>query len=156
MVVDEHQYRTNELGSECAARAPLSGRVLLVDNRREMRIARGLLLSRMGLQVTTAETGRDALEIAILADKVGYEFHLILIKIDMPAMDGLEATVLFRYAEYDGPIVAVSERCVGGLEAICADAGCSAVLHEPVDADGLYGLLRGQLNVATVACAQAA
>jgi CheY-like chemotaxis protein len=138
------------------AKVPLAGRVLPVDNRKDMRVATGLLLSRMGLQVTTAQTGREALEIAILAEHVGYEFQLILINIDMPVMDGLEATVLFRYAEYEGPIIAVSERSVDGLETICTDAGCTDVLLEPIDAEGLYDLFQRRLNVVTVAQAHAA
>jgi CheY-like chemotaxis protein len=156
MAGDKHQSISSGLDSERAARIPLTGRVLLVENRRDTRVATALLLSRLGLQVTTAETGREALEIAILADQVGYEFHLILMNIDMPVMDGLEATVLFRYAEYDGPIIAISEGSIDGLESICADAGCSGVLLEPLDPDDLYDLLRSHLDVATVAQAHAA
>jgi len=147
MLNDDNRFGTDWLGSNRGGKAPLSGRVMLVDNRHDMRVATGLRLSSMGLQVTTAETGREALEIAILADNVGYEFHLILMNIDMPAMDGLEATVLFRYAEYDGPIIAVSERSADGIEAISADAGCNGVLLEPVDANGLYNMLSRHLPV---------
>ena len=150
MLKDEDKFKTIQVYSKRTTKIALAGRVLLVDNRCDMRVATGLLLSSLGLQVTTAETGQDALETAILADDVGYEFHLILMKIDMPIMDGLEATVLFRYAEYDGPIIAVAGRPVDCLEQLCADAGCNGVLVEPVNADRLHNILRRHLNVVTL------
>ena len=150
MLKVKQKLRKIGLETKPKSQAALAGRVLLVDNRCDMRVATGLLLSSLGLQVTTAETGQDALETAILADDVGYEFHLILMKIDMPIMDGLEATVLFRYAEYDGPIIAVARHSVDGLEKLCADAGCNGVLVEPVNADRLHNILRRHLNVVTL------
>ncbi len=156
MLNNPHSRGTALRDSEHRTRLPLAGRVLLADSRRQMRVARGLRLSSLGLQVTTAETGQEALEIAILADSVGYEFHLIMLNMEMPIMDGLEATVLFRHAEYDGPIIAVSERFSPRLEAICTDAGCNGVLHEPVDADALYHLLKRHLPAANPAQRRAA
>ncbi len=64
--------------------------------------------------------------------------------------------MLFRYAEYDRPIIAVYEYSADRLEAICADARFSQVLLAPVDVDVLYNLLQRHLDLVQGVVARAA
>ena len=156
MLHTNHLFDIDGLAFHRAAAVALTGRVLLVDHRRDVRITISLFLSSLGLQVTTADDGRDALETAILADNVGYGFHLILMNIAMPGIDGLEATVLFRHAEYDGQIIAISEGSGEDVREQCIDAGCDEVLSTPQDADRFYQALERHLHIAAAYEARAA
>jgi len=108
-------------------------RILLAeDNLVNQRLATRLL-ERRGHQVVAAATGRQALE--ILARE---SFHLILMDVQMPDMDGLEATRVIRAEEQSTftrtPIVALTARTMKGDRERCLAAGMDAFVTKPIDA----------------------
>jgi CheY-like chemotaxis protein len=115
-------------------------RLLLVeDNPVNQRLARRLLEKR-GHSVRLAGNGREALA-ALASDR----FDAILMDVQMPEMDGFEATAAIRAAEraHGGhiPIVAMTAHAMSGDEERCLAAGMDAYLSKPIEPRHLFALL---------------
>lgn len=122
-------------------RAP-SGRILVVDDSANLRKSTAMLLTLSGFEVTTATNGEEALEIALMAESMGSGFHMVLMDIQMPIMDGIETTRMFRHAGFTGPIIACSGSIVDGIEKRCLGAGCDVFLQKPVELDSVQDVFQ--------------
>jgi CheY-like chemotaxis protein/nitrogen-specific signal transduction histidine kinase/HPt (histidine-containing phosphotransfer) domain-containing protein len=113
--------------------------VLLVeDNPTNQRVAQ-LFLERAGCDVVLASDGGQAL--AILKDK---PVDLVLMDLQMPVMDGLEATRRIRAGEAGGqrlPIVALTASAMKEQVDICKAEGMDDVLAKPIDRAKLEAVL---------------
>ncbi|MGA2116797.1 MAG: response regulator [Bryobacteraceae bacterium] len=100
------------------------------------------MLGKRGHQVTVASTGREAL--AALQQDV---FDLVLMDIQMPGMDGFEATAAIRRGERGTakhqPIVAMTGHAMKGDSQRCLAAGMDGYLSKPIRGADLYALLDG-------------
>jgi hypothetical protein len=113
--------------------APASLSILLAeDNPVNQRLSMRLL-ERRGHRVELASSGREAIE--WLERKC---FDLILMDLQMPDMDGLEATALIREREKRGggrtPIVALTAHTMKGDRERCLEAGMDNYINKPIDA----------------------
>ena len=121
--------------------ASLEGvRVLLAeDNAINVIVATGMLESK-GLVVTAAANGRLALE---QLHAHAEAFDVVLMDIQMPEMDGLEATRLIRQdARFDRlPIIAMTADAMADDRKRCIDAGMNDYLSKPVDSKLLFATL---------------
>jgi PAS domain S-box-containing protein len=115
--------------------------ILLVDDGQSNRDLIRILLSRAGLQVREAKHGAEALQLAGKED-----FDLVLMDMQMPIMDGYEATRQLRSQGFSAPIVAMTANAMQGDEKRCREAGCSHFLTKPVDIDQLFEMLAGTLG----------
>ncbi len=110
-----------------------STRILLaedgVDNQRLI----AYLLRREGAEVETASTGVQAMEKVTEASQKGRPFNLILMDMQMPEMDGYEATRRLRHEGYDGCIIALTAHAMASDRQNCLDAGCNAYATKPID-----------------------
>ena len=99
------------------------------------------LLKKQGHTVTVAENGRQALE---QLDRG--TFDLVLMDVQMPGMDGFEATRVIRTREAirggHVPIIALTAKAMKEDRQKCIDAGATDYLSKPVDQDRLLSLLR--------------
>ena len=68
-------------------------------------------------------------------------FDVILMDIQMPEMDGHEATRRLRQENYTGPIIALSAHATAHAVQQCLDAGCNDYLSKPIDRDKLVNLV---------------
>ncbi|MES2264040.1 MAG: ATP-binding protein [Pseudomonadota bacterium] len=127
--------------SASAPRPQFSGqRVLLAEDNAVNRQIATELLQMIGLQVATADNGREAVTMA-LADPERYA--MILMDLQMPLMDGHEAAIAIRQ---DGrldrvPIVALTAHAVGDIRARCLREGMQDYLTKPVVPDHLFQLV---------------
>jgi CheY-like chemotaxis protein len=115
-------------------------RVLVAeDNAVNQRLARRLLEKR-GHQVVLAANGREALE-AIEA----HTFDLVLMDVQMPEVDGLEATAALRAKEAGQdthlPVIALTAHAMKGDRERCLAAGMDAYLSKPIRHQELDDLL---------------
>ncbi|HEY4361103.1 MAG TPA: ATP-binding protein [Bryobacteraceae bacterium] len=97
------------------------------------------LLQRRGHKVTLAATGRDALAFWERSLTDDWRFDLILMDVQMPDMDGLEATEAIRTRETERgqsriPIVALTAHTMKGDRERCIAAGMDAFITKPIDA----------------------
>ena len=119
---------------------PLPTHVLLVeDNLVNQRVAKAML-EKAGMTVEVAENGAVALEYLERAS-----FDLVLMDLQMPVMDGLEATRRIREEEREGdghlPVVAMTANAMEGDRDRCLAAGMDDYISKPVHARELYGLI---------------
>jgi CheY-like chemotaxis protein len=91
----------------------------------------------MGLESAVAEDGEKAVETA----REG-AFDLILMDIQMPRMNGYEATRRIREMGLKVPIVALTAHALKGDEEKCLAAGCDGYLSKPIDRARLDETLR--------------
>ena len=123
-----------------AVKRLLGLRILLVeDNYINQQVARGILESE-GALISTADQGATAIE---MLSKRAVAFDLVLMDVQMPVMDGLEATRLIR-AELRSalPIVAMSAGVTQDERALCLAAGMDAFIAKPLDPHGLIQTVR--------------
>ena len=121
-----------------SARLPeLEASVLLaedgVDNQRLI----SLFVRKSGAKVSIASDGKAALEAAQRSREEGQPFDLILMDMQMPVMDGYEATRRLRDADWTGPIIALTANAMTGDREKCLAAGCDDFLTKPITRQGL-------------------
>ncbi|MBL7251496.1 ATP-binding protein [Alloalcanivorax sp. C16-2] len=119
----------------------LSGRVLLVEDNEVNRLVARRMLEHLGLEVVTAGDGASALALA-----GEQRFNCILMDVQMPIMDGLEATRALRRRERESgrdpvPIVALTANAMFEERQRCLAAGMDAHLAKPFRRNLLANLL---------------
>jgi len=134
--------------SPCAADTvpSLSGRVLLAEDNPDNQQLIALYLENAGIEVTIAENGKYAVEQALAGD-----FDLVLMDMQMPEMDGVEATRLLRDIGYSRPILALTANATAGSREVSRDAGCNGFLTKPIAREHFYQALSGYLVQADAA-----
>jgi two-component system sensor histidine kinase/response regulator len=118
----------------------LSGRILLAEDGRDNQRLVKLYLARAGASVEIAEDGSEAHEIELREMAAGTPHDLILMDMQMPRLDGYEATRRLRRDGYRGPILAVTAHAISGDRQRCLDAGCDEYAVKPIDRRALIEL----------------
>ena len=88
------------------------------------------LLRDEGYHATVAGNGREALEALEAAD-----YNVVLLDVQMPELDGLEACTILRRQGMEVPIIAVSADALSTSKTAALDAGCDAYVTKPIDFD---------------------
>lgn len=118
-------------------------RVLVADDNKTNQLIASRFLRSAGIVPVLAEDGQQALEICARE-----RFDLIFMDIQMPVLDGLEATRSLRAAcplNRQTPIVALSANVMPGHEQTCLQAGMSGTLGKPFRKADLIAILDAYL-----------
>ena len=108
----------------------------MVDDGKANRQLIKLVLEKAGCIVTEAENGKIGRDLALAS-----KYDVVLMDMQMPVMDGYQATTALRDAGYEGPIVALTANAMAGDREKCMAAGCSGFLAKPVNIDELIVLV---------------
>ena len=92
-----------------------------------------MILSKAGFQVTVAENGQVACDKALAAFSEGKPYDMILMDMQMPVLEGCEATRRLRAAGYARPIVALTAHATVEDRRKCLDAGCDFYVTKPIN-----------------------
>ncbi len=128
------------------------GRVLLVEDNAVNRKVALRLLAKLGLEATAANNGAEAVE---AVRRGGYD--AVLMDVQMPVMDGYEATRRIRQLERDGelsghlPIIAMTANAMQGDEDACLACGMDDYLSKPIQRDLLVRKLGCHLGTRAAA-----
>jgi CheY-like chemotaxis protein/HPt (histidine-containing phosphotransfer) domain-containing protein len=126
---DRHEIAVHTDGAREEVDQPeFSGHVLLAEDVETNQVLAKTLLGQMGLKVTIASDGRQAVREAI-----AQRFDLILMDIQMPEMNGYEAIEALRKEGIETPIVALTAHALQEDGQKCIDAGCNGYLSKPLD-----------------------
>ncbi len=109
-------------------------RILLVEDNAVNQKVAVRLLEKSGNSVIVAGNGREALEVL----ESGQRFDLVFMDVQMPEMDGFQATKAIRIRERGTgvhlPIVAMTAHAVKGDRERCLDSGMDDYISKPIDA----------------------
>jgi PAS domain S-box-containing protein len=111
----------------------MQGRILLAEDDPDIQFVVAQFLQLMKLQVDIAQDGRVACQMAQRSQAETAPYDLILMDIQMPDMDGYEATRYLRRHGWQGPIVALTAHAMLGDRERCLAEGCNDYLAKPIE-----------------------
>lgn len=119
----------------------LQCRVLVVDDRRDIRFLSRRLLTKAGATVDECEDGQVAVD--FMKDCLGKDNcpALVLLDMQMPNLDGYQTARILRSLGYKGPIIALTADAMQGDMNECLEAGCNDYLSKPIDGERLIRMV---------------
>lgn len=143
---DDSESSSNVSGTN--GKIPFSSLNILVaeDNIPNQKVALAILKT-FGLAADVANNGREAVEALRLKD-----YHLVLMDMQMPEMDGVEATRIIRNPDSGVvnphiPVIAMTANTTKEDHQKCIDAGMNDFISKPVQPDQLVSVIRKQVDV---------
>src|SRR5471032_212181 len=130
-----------------AARHRVAGRFLLVEDNLLNQIVASGLLRRAGAEVDIAANGQQALELLRAAPQ---RYQMVLMDVQMPVMDGIQATRAIRQQlALTLPVIAMTAGVLDNERRQCLDAGMSDFIAKPLDLDAMFATLARHLPAST-------
>ena len=154
MLIDEETKDPGVVTRYSIRKGRTGMRILLAEDNAVNRLVATRLLEKLGHDVLSALNGREAVQMA------GHDaFDLALMDVQMPEMDGFEATRAIREREKSTgkhlPIIAMTAHAMKGDRERCLDSGMDDYLTKPVHTVELQALLKKYEPAATVAASEA-
>ena len=114
-----------------------TGYLLAEDNIVNQKVAIGIL-KKKGATITVANNGEEAIQ--ILNQHPEFTFDAILMDMEMPLIDGYQATRHIRKHNHDAdiPIIAMTAHALQGDRELCLQAGMNDYLTKPINPAVLY------------------
>ncbi len=130
-------HHHNQIDRVAAKKALTGSRVLMVEDSLINQLVLREILEHVGVHVTAANNGREAL--TVMTCEAG-RFDLVLMDLQMPVLDGYEATRILRkeWSADQLPIIAVTAHALQEDRQHCLQVGMNDHLTKPVDQDQLY------------------
>jgi PAS domain S-box-containing protein len=119
-----------------------SKKCLLVDDNKDVLIYLNRILLDTGIHILTARSGPEAIRII----KTNSDIDVVILDMQMPEMNGIEATREIRKIRKDLPIIAQTAFIFEDDKDIILSAGCDACLIKPIRKEHLLSVLSGFIN----------
>jgi signal transduction histidine kinase/ActR/RegA family two-component response regulator len=113
------------------------------DNKVNQKLAK-MMLTKAGYQVDIASDGQVAIDMLRERPK---DFDLVFMDIQMPSMDGFQATAAIREAGFQElPIVAMTAHAIKGYRQKCIKAGMNDFVTKPIKKDAIVDVIERQMK----------
>ena len=120
-------------------------RILVVDDSQNNRQVVLELLESIGFEVKEAVNGKEAIEVW-----QDWQPHLIFMDIQMPVMNGREATQQIKHQQQDAIVIALTASFQDNDYSLTLDSGCDDVITKPFQVDRLLAKLEEHLQVSYI------
>jgi Amt family ammonium transporter len=117
-------------------------RVLIAEDGLDNQRIISLFLRRAGAHVAFADNGQEAVAAALAEEASGTPFDVVLMDMQMPVMDGYQATQQLRSVGYGHPIIALTAYAMADDREKSLRAGCNDHLTKPLDREELLDVVR--------------
>ncbi len=142
IIAKDANYQSQEYKEEPES-SNLEGHILLVEDNNINQLVTGEILTNLGLTFDIAEYGKQAVQKVENAP----QYDLILMDVQMPVMDGYEATKQLREKGFTGvPIIGLSANAMKEDKQSAIDAGMNDYLTKPIKQKSLISMLREYLG----------
>lgn len=118
----------------------LGSRILYAEDGPDNQRIVGHILRKAGAEVVIVENGALAITAVETAISENAPFHLVLMDMQMPVLDGYEATCRLRLNGYRGRIVAITAHAMEGERNRCMTVGCDDFVSKPIDRNNLLSV----------------
>lgn len=116
--------------------------LLLVEDNLDNQRLISLYLSEAGADVTVANNGKEALNLARQ-----HSFDIILMDMQMPVMSGTEAVIRIREENINTPIISLTANATSQAKQECLEAGCNDFITKPIEFGKLFHAIAGLLHL---------
>ena len=103
-------------------------KILVTDDNELNRLVASMILQNYGAEVTESVNGINTVELL-----KSHSFDVILMDIQMPGLNGLEATRMIRKSGYNSPIIALTAEAIKGEREKCLAAGMDDYITKPIN-----------------------
>jgi len=117
-------------------------KILITDDNQMNRLLASIILKNHGADILEASNGKEAIEII-----KNEQPDLVLMDIQMPIMNGYDATIIARNEGYDKPIIALTANAVKGENEKCKQAGMNDYMSKPFKEDEFLRILANSLPI---------
>ncbi|MBC8378179.1 MAG: response regulator [Planctomycetes bacterium] len=118
-----------------------SAKALVAEDNPANQMLIKILLQKHGIESTLVDNGQKAVE----ATK-GQDFDVVFMDMQMPVMNGYEATQALLQDGFKTPIIALTANAMSGDREKCLETGCNDYLSKPIDRDLLMEILEKWLG----------
>lgn len=126
--------------------------ILLTEDHPVNRVLAQKILQKQGHTVTCANNGQDAVHLWELQQPP--KFDIVLMDVQMPVMDGLQATAYIREKEKESgahvPIVAMTAHAMKGDRERCLEGGMDGYISKPITPGGLAKAIAEALSISAI------
>jgi CheY-like chemotaxis protein len=136
------QEQQQQLSGSFAVRFPLQ--ILIAEDHDVNQVLIGMIMDKLGYKFTLVNNGQEALEAV-----QQHHYDLVLMDVQMPVMDGLEATKAIRKLSIQQPVViALTANATREDKEVCMAAGMDDYISKPIQLDQFMRML--ELHAGTV------
>lgn len=121
-------------------------RLLLAEDSKDCRRLFQMILTKAGAEVDIADNGQTALRLVRQSLTTQRPYNLVLMDMQMPILDGIQATKQLRSEGYDRPIVALTAHALEEEQKKCLQVGCDDFISKPILKDDLLTAILKNVN----------
>lgn len=124
-----------------------SCRILVAEDDPAIQRLLNLVFKQAGFRCDMTANGHDACAAFMSAVKRDEPYDIVFMDMQMPEMDGYEATRMLRRSGFNTPVIACTAHAMPGDRDRCLDAGCTDYVSKPVQREVLCDMIEKHLNI---------
>ena len=126
----------------CVLPPELRCKALLAEDGPDNQRLIAYVLRKFGAEVVIADNGKIAVDLVLAAEHTAEPFQVVLMDMQMPVLDGYNATRQLRQAGWRRTIVALTAHAMEGDREKCLAAGCDEYEMKPIERPNLFKIIR--------------